>query len=558
MRDRDAEPREIMPGGCGPRFAMSCGMTSSWNRYRGSAAALAIVLTTACVASDDEPAVDGEVEALNGSLSFIGCTAAQIQRLTSGVQIATSAMRTVGYQQCVKNAWTWESHGYVVEDIISRIRAMPTTIECVDWCGVNAIGCTGVGPYTGGPNPERISVVRSYLDDPNTTTASVAGVIAHEVAHTQGWNHPGDGGAMAYPFSVPEQVRACVAGTQNRFSRSDLRFDSELPKVGGEGGEIYKTWCPSGTHAVGVTAQADGTAVHGFQLRCSNGSLTSYIGGTGGTTVTDICAIGTSLAGFTGTSGSFVSSLRAGCESDADLAAANPTPSLAWTSLGGSTSGTAVTRLCPPGKAVVGALGRAGGYVDSVRWICRDVDAPPIPDAHVIGTLGGKDPTTMMASYQMCSGYGALVGLMGQAGAEVDQLDGLCEPRAVGLGPAGALVLEGLPLSHALEYGGGIGGLPYNLKCPASSAIVGLRGRSGGRIDAIGAVCAATAAWADGSTSSTTNLPIQGGSTGNPFTMMCPATEFIVGLEMWWKTTPELAGSPITVHAVSPMCRRLK
>jgi hypothetical protein len=533
-------------------------MANSSKGLTGSVfAALTVLATAACVAPEGEPAVDDVGEALNGSVSFSGCTSAESQKLTSAVQIAVASMRTVGYQQCLKNAWTWESHGYLVEDIISRLRAMPTTIECVDSCGGDAAACTGVGSSTGGPNPEQISVVRSYLDNASTTTTSVAGVIAHEVAHAQGWNHPGDPGAMAYPFSVPEQARACVAGAQNGLSRSDLRFDSELPKIGGEGGEIYKTWCPSGTHAIAVTAEADGTAVHGFQLRCSDGSFTSYIGGTGGTTVTDTCPSGSSLTGFSGTSGSFVSSLSAACESDADLAAANPTPPLAWTSLGGSTSGTAVARLCPAGKAVIGALGRAGGYLDSVRWICRDVDAPAIPDAHVIGTLGASDPSTMMASYQMCSGYGALVGLMGQAGAELDQLDGLCEPRAVGLGPAGALVLEGASLTHALEYGGGIGGVPYNLKCPGSQAIVGLRGRSGGRIDAMGAVCASTSTWADGSTA-TTNLPIQGGSTGNPFTMMCPSTEFIVGLEMWWKTTPELSGSPITVHSVSPLCRRLK
>ena len=107
--------------------------------------------------------------------------------------------------------------------------------------------------------------------------------------------------------------------------------------------------------------------------------------------MTDDCPSGMSLAGFAGRSGALVSSLQAACAADADLVAANPTPSLSWSGLGGSGSGTAVTRLCPPGKAVIGALGRAGGYVDSVRWVCRDVDAPAIPDAHGIGTLGGRE-----------------------------------------------------------------------------------------------------------------------------------------------------------------------
>src|SRR5438270_8907959 len=144
-------------------------MAHSWTRWIGGALAASMVLAAgACVAPEDERAAE-DVEALNGSTSFVGCTTPQAQKLTDGVQIAVASMRTVGYQQCLKNAWTWETHDYLVEDIIARVRAQPTTIECVDSCGANAIGCTGVGSSSGGPNPERISVVRSYLDDPNTT-----------------------------------------------------------------------------------------------------------------------------------------------------------------------------------------------------------------------------------------------------------------------------------------------------------------------------------------------------------------------------------------------------
>ena len=167
-------------------------------------------------------------------------------------------------------------------------------------------------------------------------------------------------------------------------------------------------------------------------------------------------------------------------------------------------------------------------------------------------TAGYRGAKNGNGKLEQCSGNGIVRGLYGHAGAEVDQLGAECyATRMVNGSPA---LIETNASRHGLDYNGGTGGPVFEKPCPTGTALVGLRFRSGGRIDAIGGVCANPASWAAGGTT-VTNTPLSGGSTGTYSVLTCPARSFVTGLRTWAAFTPE--HQTVTVHGVEPFCRRL-
>lgn len=111
-----------------------------------------------------------------------------------------------------------------------------------------------------------------------------------------------------------------------------------------------------------------------------------------------------------------------------------------------------------------------------------------------------------------CAPDHVAVGIYGRAGRIIDNLGLTCAPLNAD-GSLGA--------SYDTGSRGGSGGNPFRLTCSAGQAIVGFRGRSGGKVDRLGLYCSSVAHWLDQGTVQHTSSSV-GGSGGSPFADTCP------------------------------------
>ena len=112
-----------------------------------------------------------------------------------------------------------------------------------------------------------------------------------------------------------------------------------------------------------------------------------------------------------------------------------------------------------------------------------------------------------------CGGGEVVVGLGGRSGARVDQV----ALRCATLHPDGA---HGA--STLTEPAGGDGGTPFEDECPGEhDVVIGVHGRSGAGIDALGVICADVRDWTLG-TASSFDLAPHGGTGGSAFRASCP------------------------------------
>lgn len=111
-----------------------------------------------------------------------------------------------------------------------------------------------------------------------------------------------------------------------------------------------------------------------------------------------------------------------------------------------------------------------------------------------------------------CAADHVAVGIYGKAGRVIDNLGLTCAPLAA----------DG-SLGDSSDTGsrGGSGGNTFRLTCPAGQAIVGFKGRSGGKVDQLGLFCSGVAHWVDQGTVQHTSSSV-GGSGGSPFSDTCP------------------------------------
>lgn len=102
------------------------------------------------------------------------------------------------------------------------------------------------------------------------------------------------------------------------------------------------------------------------------------------------------------------------------------------------------------------------------------------------------------------------------------------------------------------SFGGTAGGPQPAQTCSGGFAAIGLRGRSGQRLDALGLVCAQIRANGEPNLSNLEFHPIEGGSGGIAFTDLCGAGEWLGGITVW--SARKRSGTNDIISAIRGAC----
>lgn len=221
---------------------------------------------------------------------------------------------------------------------------------------------------------------------------------------------------------------------------------------------------------------------------------------------------------------------------------------------------------CPPQSVAIGLFGRSGADIDALGLICRNRYSGDETRHGPIGGDGGGD------FEQKCShpdeilrGAHVHAGSWGDAGYVVKQIDIVCGSTETSIdfvaGENAVIVpmqhaITGLKLRsgarvdamgflyrrlpwydsvrsdfspgkmHTTEYAGGVGGGESIQRCPEGLVAIGLAGRSGSDIDAVGLVCQSMTL----TDSEPWRSPIVGGDGGGAFEILCPAGLVLQGI----------------------------
>jgi hypothetical protein len=498
-------------------------------------------------AEQEEQAVEGQANFFTNQPNFVNCaapgTAARV-KLEQGLEILTDRIYENGgrsFRTCLGDSFIgpltspngiWAQYN----------RSAVTRIECVNNLAASC-GSAGDGDWWGcasvGIDGESIRIANQALLDNGVSATTLAGLVAHELAHNYGHRHPGEG--REYDSSIPQRARMCVTNGNalpDHHSRTrNMPGEVEIGSYGGWGGSPVETGCSSSF--IDALRVRSGGEIDALQTSCeTSDSFNSWFGGTGGTLApasATACDAGEVLVGIRGRSGGRLDALQMVCAPISNTSAREN-----LTTLGGG-GGTVFESYCPSGKAVKRLRLRAGGKIDQIQLVC-DGPSNRAPNAHAEGVVDGGQFDPMFT--QRCSGDGALRSLIGRAGARIDRLFGSC--RTTTHSPTFALGSIEHTLAPVL---GGTGGGAFESRCSSSELMVGVRARAGGRIDAVGAICAPAVDWANGITAGAHNLALNGGTGGSLVTKRCDAGEFLVGFNLF-------AGGEVT--GLQTVCRDLK
>lgn len=502
---------------------------------------------------DVEAAELGDVEhRLNGVVDFgPGCTDAERDRVEEAMELILAAFNSGDdYVDCVKSALMTGDDGLTAEAIVRRLREnMPTRVNCAaEVCDrADAVGCAPVDIST-----ESIALQKAYLA--NADLDSIAGVIIHEVAHNKGLNHPLDWFEPDSRFRAIRQAQECVrTGEPDGLLRTEAAGDTELARVGGAGGQPFELACPGGEVGRGLSVDSSFDHVNRLRLRCdvsSTGSRGSWKDSVWSRTRT--CGAGDVLVGVRGRAGSMLGRLEMMCADEDDVIDENlALSSQVW--LGGvASSGDAFERRCPAGMVVKRLRGRSGARIDQLQVGCEAYPTNARGPNQVQPILGSAVGSPIE---QHCLGFGALTGLWGSAGGEVDRIGGRCVSTFTSW--FGTPQLDVGSDVQGIEAVGGAGGSNFDDACPQGQAIVGVRGKAGARLGRVRAICADVAKWNNPSTSAPLHYtPYRGAgpSVGTYASRMCARGSYVVGLKTWASKT--VHATP-TVNGVAPVCRRL-
>lgn len=531
--------------------------------------ALTLVAAMAAGACVDEPEHGEQTTALTKSVTFVDCTKPEKSKLYNVLDFLNERLESPEFLQCMRSTYrTYAPHGVMVEDLIEMLKVRDTTIICRDG---GAPGSAGVPPLYGDtqPNPdlapEIMSIETGYLMA--LPEEYVAATVVHEASHSLGFSHTGDASndSIAYVAGTPVQLAKCMTHLlPDGRGRNATDGDNEMAPVGGRGAQPFSLRCPAGTTVQGVQGSTSSTAVNRLRLRCSDGTYTAYAGTFADSTLTldANCGDSNSMVGFAGYADSQVRQLIGKCAPNYQIAADADPPSLANNTIGGGPVGTQFERYCPIGMAVVGVLGRAGTRIDQLRWQCEDIDgvrlANPVlaPGGFWRGAMSGT------AKHGECSGHGAIYGIYGHAGNEIVNLGAQC--YSVDIDPNTDLPsIPNAPVDnpnlrarrHGFEYNGGESPPAFAQRCPDGMLMVGLRVRSGARIDGIAGLCMKPETRASGS-GAVERLPMLGGGGGVYSELTCPGRQFLTGLKVWADWTA--AYNVKTVHGLQLVCRDLR
>lgn len=460
------------------------------------------------------------------SVRFVGCGAPQIERLQRAANILSDRIyenQGRSMRACLLDGFLSNADGNLwASDIWAQFnRAGTTTFRCTSNLDSS---CGGLSDWWGcaREGSESVTLANQMINDPSVSDAQVAGLIAHELTHNYGHGHSGlaDG---EYDLTVPQRARSCVSNNNTmptNESRAAMPGEVELGPVGRMGGSPYEHGCTS--DFVSGFRISSGSGIDAMGLRCQSGVTTALMGRWRNVVETRYCASGSVVVGVRGRAGSRLDQLQVICAPTSNLGVHTDLDPK------GGDGGQPFESLCPAGKAVRRIRARSGSQIDSLQLVC-DTVGRTFSAAHYPVAVGQTYGTQTGTSYQLrCSGDGALNALVGRAGARIDRLSGACSPTGATLP-----ITAGGPEHIMVPVAGGGGGSEFRNACPNGELMVGVRVRSGSRIDALSPICAPPATWDAFSTGAHNLTTFSGGSGGTLRTAMCPSYRFLVGLNLW-------------------------
>ena len=147
---------------------------------------------------------------------------------------------------------------------------------------------------------------------------------------------------------------------------------------------------------------------------------------------------------------------------------------------GGSGSGN-YTLECGDGQVITGFYGSRGDEIDGLGIICSNLEAVRGQSCSMPEQKGFAGSTGGTSSYETeCPAGSALDGLDGRSGSRIDQIEPKC-----GEFPESDPNCGGGNQSSV----GGSGGSPFGLSCPQGMFATGVEGTDGSRVDSIKLIC---------------------------------------------------------------------
>ena len=205
--------------------------------------------------------------------------------------------------------------------------------------------------------------------------------------------------------------------------------------------------------------------------------------------------------------------------------------------------------------AVKGFRGRYTSHINQIRLVCQRVSLPLSQErgATVSGDLAGTWTGTFTQRH--CLGMGAMVGLYGRAGSEINSLGGECRPTR--RDALGQVVLRSdnahvLPAMGALTNGG-----HFVDRCPPGMAMWAISVRAGARVNRVQGHCVRPSRWRPNvlpTSGDMRTLGSFGGSGGTSRMLSCARGTFVVGLDTLTRRGPF---SQPSVHGLRVICRGL-
>jgi len=495
-------------------------------------------------------------QALNGDATFENCSAAGRVQLTAALELARDALDSPKMARCLSNHALSGALGRSAEYIVNQMKADMST----------HINCTVSSSSTPIDSDDESIILEDTF---NKTTEWLAGAILHEVAHNKGYQHPSIGRNSAeYEYTVPEQLAYCAQSILEEDFYDDIGL-----------GEVPKAY---GGHVAG--------------LRPS--SMTGLAGDEAATPYEDVCPLGAFAGGIVGTSDDTgINSLGVVCKDDDGDDTIEVLPSR------GNGEGTSFGGHCPSDQLLIGLTGKADGNVEQVRAVC--VSAEDLHDAVAgsksYGTRYGQDrgfsttrlcPTgeavkgiktyagdagvygymlycedvdkrNVQASQDWdrvgrkvgeerldrCPRSTVMTEIFGRSSNELDRIGGVCEKVT----DRGTYVdLTGDAAGVVPGRGGPTNGEAWGSeRCPSGEALVGLELRANERVKRVRGLCADVSDWSGSAeTPNITYKPWHGGDSGDSFRRLCSRGYFLSG----WRSWVDKQNGTSTVFGLDPIC----
>lgn len=513
----------------------------------------------------DDTAVEDAQMRINGEVITAFCSEDEIEVIDDAMAYLVETLYDDEYLACMNAAIISRDDGDIAEEIVPRLRAnLPTIIACRDTV-CNSPTMAGCASEWGGEFIELQSANLLASATADNGIENLAGLIVHEVMHNRGYDHfePEEGWFEPEDrFTAVRQAEVCIAraGEPNANvphgrSRTQTPGDTELARVGGNGGIPFEMECPGNDVVRGMLVDSSHSYVNRLRVRCDSGVSPSAGTWNDSFWAYDTsCLSGQVAIGVYGAADTIVGELGLICADEDEVTAGDVVSEYRpW--LGGSNNaGYEFDRTCPDGMAVKRIYGRAGSRIDQLRIVCEDY--PVAPRGHnnplpVIGTAVGPS----RAGH--CIGFGAMTGLWGSAGAVIDRVGGTCTPTDAPFW-SGVPTLSNDTAYQSIEAFGGRGGARFGTdKCPAGQALVGFEAKAGARVERLHGICAPLDQWSSDPDAVSPTYTLYHGGANGPGTWVeqtCSGGEFVVGMEVWASQT---AYAGVTVNGIRPICRRL-